>query len=153
MSCVAFAGLAALVLVAVPVAGAAIPIEGTYSGATAAGEPISMRVSVNVKPKRQADGTREKVRRVLVKAVMSAVPISCNSGSARSEAISFPGPLQVKGDGRFSRTGVGTGPAGKVTTKVAARFTGPRVASGTFTYRGGFFGEFCTGAVAWTATR
>jgi hypothetical protein len=146
-------GLIALLLAAVPAAGAAVPIRGDYSGTTAAGAPFSMNVSKLVTRKPGSDGRKVKVKRTLVGFVKGAVPISCASGEQRSQEVGFPGPLHVKTEGAFSRTGIGSGGNGRVTTKVVGRYTGKRAASGSFTYRGGFFGESCTGEIAWTATR
>ena len=147
---VSLAALTALVLASAPAAGAAIPIRGAYSGTTAAGEPFSMVVAT----KKTGPKLRPKVkRRARVGFVTGAVPVSCNSGPDRSEEVGFPGPLAVKRDGRFAVTGVGQSSDGRVTTKVAGRFTARRMASGTLSYRGGFAGEFCSGAITWTATR
>lgn len=144
------AALAALVVAAAPAAGAVIPIRGAYSGTTTAGESFSMVVST----KKTGPRLRPKVKRTArVSFVTGAVPVSCNSGPAHSEEVHFPGPLRVKRNGRFAVTGVAESGSGRVTTKAAGRFTGRRTASGTLSYRGGFAGEFCSGAIAWTATR
>jgi hypothetical protein len=85
--------------------------------------------------------------------VTAAVPVSCNSGPGRSVEVGFPGPVEVKRNGHFSRTGVAQSSDGRVITKVVGRFTRRRMASGTLWYRGGFAGEFCSGAITWSATR
>jgi hypothetical protein len=107
-----------------------------------------------VATKKTGPKLRPKVkRRARVSFVTGAVPVSCNSGPDRSEEVGFPGPLGVKRNGGFAVAGVAQGNGGRVTTRVAGRFTGRRMASGTLSYRGGFFGEFCSGAITWTATR
>jgi hypothetical protein len=143
------AAFAALVFASASAAGLVIPISGAYSGATAAGEPYSMTVST-----RKTGARRRPKRKVSVGGVMAAVPVSCSSGENRSEEVGFPGPLNVGRNGRFGRTGTAASiDGGRVVTKVAGRFTGRRRASGRLSYRGGFSGEFCSGAITWKATR
>jgi hypothetical protein len=145
------AALAAFVLASASATGAVTPIRGSYSGATTADEPFSMVI----KTKKAGPRLRPKSKRIAsVGDVMSAVPVSCNSGENRSERVGFPGPLHVGGSGRFGVTGIAqSNDSDRVTTKVAGRFSGRRRASGTLSYRGGFAGEFCSGAITWTATR
>ena len=145
------AALAAFVFASASAAAAVIPIRGAYSGATAAGEPYSMMV----RTKKTGPRRRPKLKRkASVGRVMAAVPVSCGSGENRSEEVGFPGPLHVGRKGRFGITGIAQSiDGGRVTTKVAGRFTGRRRASGTLSYRGGFAGEFCSGAITWAAKR
>jgi hypothetical protein len=143
------AALAAFVFASASGAGAMIPIRGAYSGATAAGEPYSMIVRTKKTGSRRRPKRKAKVGRV-----MAAVPVSCGSGENRSEQVGFPGPLRVRRNGRFGVTGIASSiDGGRVTTKVAGRFMGRRRAAGRLSYRGGFAGEFCSGAITWTATR
>ncbi len=143
------AGIVAFVFASASGAGAVIPIRGAYSGATAAGEPYSMTAWTKKTGPRRRPKLKRKVGRV-----MAAVPVSCDSGENRSEEVGFPGPLRVRRNGRFGVTGTASSiDGGRVTTKVAGRFTGRRRAAGRLSYRGGFAGEFCSGAITWTATR
>lgn len=143
------AASAAFALASTSAAGAVTPIRGSYSGATAAGQPFSMVI----KSKKAGSRLRPKFKRISsVGDVMAAVPVSCNSGENRNEPVGFPGPLHVGRKGRFGVTGIAQSNDGdRVTTKVAGRFTGRRRVSGTLSYRGGFGGEFCSGAITWTA--
>ena len=141
----------ALALAAAPAAGAAIPRHGTFTGTTAAGEPVSFAVGGKTTRSRK----RPKPRRLTwVSFVKASVPVTCRIEGAHSEEVSFPGPLGVGRKGRFARAGFSHGPGNRVyvTTRVFGRFTSKRRASGTFSYDGGLAGEFCEGKVAWTAT-
>jgi hypothetical protein len=145
------AALAAFVVASASAAGAVTPIPGSYSGTTAADEPFSMVI----KTKRVGPRLRPKFKRIAsVGDVTAAVPVACSTGENRSEPVRFPGPLHVGRKGRFGVTGIAQSIDGdRVTTKVAGRFTGRGRASGTLSYRGGFAGDFCSGAITWTATR
>jgi hypothetical protein len=134
-----------------PGADPVVPVRGAYSGKTAAGEAFSMVV----KTKKAGPGKRREVKRTAgVGAVDAAIPITCNSGPGRSEEVGFPGPLEVGRNGRFGTKAFSQQIDGdRVNMTIAGRFTGRRVASGKLTYRGGFDGEFCSGAVKWAATR
>jgi hypothetical protein len=142
------AALAAFVFASASAAGEVIPARGAYAGATAAGEPYSMIV----RTKKTGPRGRPK-RKTSVGDVMAAVPGSCDTGENRSEEVGFRGPLHVGRRGRFRRTGVSQSIDSRVKMKVAGRFMGRRRASGRLSYRGEFAGEFCSGAITWTATR